>query len=81
MSRRITRTARGAFVALVAMGVTFGAGAALAAPDVLAPCPYDPSTGRIGRACPSTGCASPCTEWYGSYNAGHCIGGCCVCNI
>jgi hypothetical protein len=81
MSRRISRTVRATFAALVAAGLTFGAGSVLASPTALAACPYDPSTGKIGRACPSTGCATLCTEWYGSYNPGHCIGGCCVCNI
>ena len=82
MTRRISRTARVAFAVLVAAGLTSGAGAALAAPSATAACTYNPSSGRIGLACSTRSeCLQPCSDWYGDYNPGHCIGGCCICYI
>lgn len=82
MSRRISRTARGAFAALVAAGLTFGAASAFAAPDAGPRCPYNPDIGQIAQACTTNStCVSACTAWWGSYNPGHCVNGCCTCNI
>jgi hypothetical protein len=82
MTKRISRTARGAFAALVAAGLTFGAGTVLATPDPRAACTYNPSSGQIGLACTTrSDCLQPCSDWYGDYNPGHCIGGCCICYV
>lgn len=81
MSRRISRTARGAFAALVAAGLTFGAASAFAAPDARR-CPIDLEHGYIGVACSgNSDCATPCTEFSGSWNPGVCHDGCCNCAI
>jgi hypothetical protein len=82
MSRRISRTARVAFAALVAAGLTFGAGAALAAPGPPR-CPYDPNNGLIAQSCSTNhDCEWACTQWWGSWNPGFCgNGNCCVCYI
>jgi hypothetical protein len=69
------------FAALVAAGLTFGAGAALASP---APprCPYNPDNGQIGLACSTnTECEQGCTAWWGGPNPGFCSNGCCICMI
>lgn len=82
MNKRISGAVRGALAVLVAAGLTWGAGAALAAPDPRAACTYDPDSGRIGLACTSSSnCLGPCSDWYGDYNPGKCIGGCCICYI
>jgi hypothetical protein len=82
MKRTISRAARTAFAALVAAGLTFGAGAALAAPDPRPACTYDPETGRIGVSCSvHSNCLGPCSDWWGDYNPGRCMNGCCVCHI
>ena len=86
MSRRITRTFRGAFAALVAAGLTFGAGAVLASPaSAKAACPYNPSIGQIGASCTTHAyCTQVCTDFYGDYSPSRCSGlggavGCCTC--
>jgi hypothetical protein len=81
MSRRTTRMARGAFAALVAAGLTFGAGSVLASPGTASTCPYNPSIGYIGEACTThTYCTQVCTAFYEEYSPSRCGGdGCCVC--
>jgi hypothetical protein len=81
MSRRITRTAQGVFAALVAAGLTFGAGSVLASPaSAAAACPYNPSIGQIGASCAThTYCTQVCTNFYGQYSPSRCSSGCCVC--
>lgn len=81
MSRRITRTVRGAFAALVAAGLTFGAGSVLATPaSASAACPYDPSIGSIGEACITHAyCTEACSAFYGKDSPSFCFGGCCLC--
>lgn len=80
MPARLTRTARYAFAALVAAGLSFGAGSVLAAPGSAAACPYDPSVGQIGAACTTHAyCTNACTSYYGFYSPGRCFGGCCTC--
>ena len=86
MSRRISRTARGAFAALVAAGLTFGAASAFAAPNARPVCPYDPDHGYIGTACipnpyNNDYCRDACSQWWGSWNPGVCQDGCCSCAI
>lgn len=79
MTNRICRAGRAAFAALVAAGLTFGAGSALAAPDARR-CPSDPDNGWIGVACTShQACVDACSEWWGSWNPGLCDNGCCSC--
>ena len=81
MSKRTRRTVRGAFAALVAAGLTFGAGSVFAAPDARRFCDYDPANGRIGLSCTfHDTCVAACTEWWGSWNPGICGGGCCICS-
>jgi hypothetical protein len=80
MSRRITRTARGAFAALVAAGLTFGAGSVLASPASASTCPYNPSIGYIGASCATHAyCTQVCTDFYQEYSPSRCDGGCCTC--
>jgi hypothetical protein len=81
MTQRISRTARGVFAALVAAGLTFGAGAALASASAMASCPYNPSQGQIGLACTThKECAVQCRQIYGEWSDGLCgFDGCCIC--
>lgn len=82
MNKRIFRTARGAFAALVAAGLTFGAGSALASPREATACPFDPNAGQIGASCTTNAeCTSACTGFYGTYSPGFCRRGCCTCAI
>lgn len=81
MSKRISRSARIAFAALVAAGLTFGAGSVLASPaSASASCPYDPTIGYIGASCTTHSyCTQVCTQFYGHYSPSRCYGGCCTC--
>lgn len=81
MPNRTSRAARGAFAVLVAAGLTYGTGAALAAP---APprCPFNPDSGQIAQSCSTNAeCESACTAWWGSWNPGFCGDGCCICYV
>lgn len=75
MSRRITRTFRGAFCALVAAGLTFGAGSVLASPSANASCPYNPDACTTHKEC-----AVQCRQIFGPWSDGICgFDGCCMC--
>lgn len=80
MSKWTSRSIRGAFAAVVAAGLTFGAGAALASPSPTAACPYNPDSSQYGVACTShASCTTFCSNYYGMYSPGRCYGGCCTC--
>ena len=81
MSKRISRSARIAFAALVAAGFTFGAGSVVASPRDAVACPYNPSIGYIGAACTTHAyCTQVCTDFYDEYSPSVCSGnGCCTC--
>lgn len=80
MSRRLSRTARFSFAALVGAGLTFGAGSALAAPRAAAACPYNPSQGQFGYTCSTvTDCNLQCPQSFG--NMCNALRGCCRCAI
>lgn len=80
MSTRMARTARGTFAALVAVGLTWGAGTALASPVAASACAFDPSRGWIGASCTTNAyCTQVCTSFYGYSSPGKCLNGCCTC--
>lgn len=77
MSKRITRTFRGAFAALVAAGLTFGAGSVLASPAAAA-CPINPGGGQFGYTCSTVAdCNAKCPGAFGNI----CRNGCCTCAL
>jgi hypothetical protein len=82
MPTALTRSARRAFAALVAAGLTFGAGSVLASPTPMAACPYNPDSSQYGISCTShQSCTSPCTFYSGIYSEGRCYSGCCTCLV
>ncbi len=82
MSKRVSRSARAAFAALVAAGLTFGAGSVLASPSATAGCPYNPGSGQFGLSCSThTDCDRGCKQYAGEWSMGVCDRGCCVCAI
>ncbi len=77
MSRGLTRTARGAFAALMAAGFTFGAGSVLASPRDVTACPVNPDAGQYGYVCSTVvDCNLQCPFRFGNI----CSQGCCVCS-
>jgi hypothetical protein len=81
LTQRISRTARGAFAALVAAGLTLGSSAALASASADTWCQYDPATGRLGLTCSTHAeCATRCRQVLGEWSDGFCgADGCCIC--
>lgn len=81
MSRWISSGPRVAFAVLVAAGLTFGAGSAVATPPSSSTCPVDPANGYPGLACkPHSDCSAMCSSYYGTPRIGVCYQGCCDCN-
>jgi hypothetical protein len=79
MSRRLSRTARFSFAALVGAGLTFGAGSVLAAPSAAAACPYNPSIGHYGFTCSTVAdCNIECPRSSGNICT---LAGCCRCAL
>ena len=82
MSKRVSRSARAAFAALVAAGLTFGAGSVMASPRDAAACPYNPHNGQFGYTCSShEGCTADCKRIVGDWSSGVCFQGCCTCAV
>lgn len=80
MTNTISRTARFSFAALVAAGLTFGAGSALATAPSAAACPWNPSHGQYGFTCSTVAdCNIECPRSSG--NICNPISGCCRCSL